>query len=292
MSSQRPFDLKKLDFEAIRLAKRRKLLLYSLPVALIMIIICIKMLSVPILSSLSHVSYDKAQYKTSGQLLYPLYVANWIEPYKLPFNHGNALFKQGDYRAAEGRYREALKSVPEKHECSVRINLALSLEAQADVLMSNKSYDDAIVIYDDVKAVLYDGEDSCGVRFNDTSADEKTDKSKDDSNSEDSSQNGDEKDSSSSDSSKNSDAEQAKNVMNRTQEKSSTAKRQRNGDEANTDDSSNDDSSDTESTKEKLDQLEEKSQSAQRRRVEQNGYNQRRSTNYDNNDRSYKSKNW
>ena len=297
MSSQRPFDLKKLDFEAIRLARRRKLLLYSLPVASIAIVICLKMLSVPVLSSIAHLSYEKSQYKSSGQLLYPLYVANWLESYKLPFNHGNSLFKQGDYQAAEGRYREALKSVPKEQECSVRINLSLSLAAQADTLMSDKAYDNAIVLYDDMKAVLYDGEDSCGVQFNNTSIDSEENTAEDEepdsenSNSSDKSQQVDEDDSSSGDS-KDSDADRAKKIMNRAQEKSSAAKRQRNGDEASSNDANDDSQSDSESTKEKLEKLEEKSQNAQRKRVEQSDRSQRQSTDYGKNDRSYKSKNW
>jgi hypothetical protein len=55
--------------------------------------------------------------------------------------------------------------VPKTRECPVRINLALSIEAQADALASEKRYDQAIIRYDEANAVLHDGEDSCGVQF-------------------------------------------------------------------------------------------------------------------------------
>lgn len=309
MNSQRPFDLGKLDFDAIRLAKRRKLLRYSLPISVIAIIICVKLLSVPVLSFVAHNSYKNSQHKSATQWLLPLYVANWIEPYKLPFNHGNALFKQGDYQAAEGRYREALERVPEQQECSVRINLALSIEAQADTLIANKSYDDAILRYDDMKAVLYDGEDSCGVQFNETSVerddgkgDEKSDeKSNDKSGDKDGDNDGDKDGDSDSGEkegdkdakdSKEGDADRAKKIMKRAQEKSSSAKRQRNGDEADGDGNSQDDAkNDNSSTQEKLDKLEQQSRNAQKERSKRSADRQSYDD-YEKNDRSYDSKNW
>ena len=38
----------------------------------------------------------------------------------------------------KGKFRQALESVPEAKECDVRINLALSIEQQADRLLSEK----------------------------------------------------------------------------------------------------------------------------------------------------------
>jgi hypothetical protein len=255
------------------------------------------------LSSLAHNSYKNSQYKSATQWLLPLYVANWIEPYKLPFNHGNALFKQGDFQAAEGRYREALERVPEQHECTVRINLALSIEAQADVLIANKSYDDAILRYDDTKAVLYDGEDSCGVQFNETSverqdgkgdekSDEQSDKKKDGDSSDGDGKESDKEGDNSSENGKESNADRAKKIMERAQEKSSSAKRQRNGDEA---DANNGDKSDAQndnsSTQEKLDKLEQQSRNAQKERSKRSADRQSYGD-YEKNTRAYDSKNW
>ena len=270
MNRQRPFDLKKLDFDAIRLARRRKLLLYSLPITSVVIVICLKILSVPILSSVAHLSYEGSRHSSASQWLLPLYVANWIEPYKLPFNHGNTLFKQGDYQAAEGRYRQALERVPEKQECSVRINLALSIEAQADALMAKKSYDSAIILYDDMKAVLYDGEDSCGVQFNETLID--TEDSSDDKKYDDS------------------DSGQAKKLMKRAQEKSNSAKRLRNNDTP-TSDSNESKLANDGSIEERLEKLEQQSLQSQVERAKSKEQEQRRDD-IDNDDRSYGSKNW
>ena len=267
MNPQRPFDLKKLDFETARLAKRRKLLLFSLPITFVIMIVCLKLLSVPLLSSVAHNSYKSSQYDSANQWLFPLYIANWMEPYKLLFNHGNALYKQGDYQAAEGRYREALETVPEKQECSVRINLALSIEAQADALIAKKSYDNAVILYDDMKAVLYDGEDSCGVRFNEVSA---TDE---DSNGDDSSDSG-----------------QSEKLMKRAQEKSNSAKRLRNNDGPSTD-SNSDNTVDNGSVEERLEKLEQKSQQFQIDRAKEKEEYQR-GDDIEKDDKSYGSKSW
>ena len=59
--NRRPFDLAKLDFEGIRLRKRKKLFLFSsLPVGVVMLI-TIKMLSLPILSGVAHMNYGQSQ---------------------------------------------------------------------------------------------------------------------------------------------------------------------------------------------------------------------------------------
>ena len=54
MKNNRPFDLKKLDFEKIRQGKRRKLLRYSFPVCAVILLIAIKLTSFPLLSLAAH----------------------------------------------------------------------------------------------------------------------------------------------------------------------------------------------------------------------------------------------
>lgn len=164
-NSNRPFDLGKLDFEGIRKRRRKKLLLFSLPVCIIVGLVAIKMLSIPILSSVAHGQYKNKQYDATVGWMAPLNLVNIFEPYIVSYNQGNAFYKKGDFVKAEERYRKALEMVPAKHECSVRINLSLSIEAQADRLVNDKKYDEAIVRYDEIKAILRDGEDSCSVKL-------------------------------------------------------------------------------------------------------------------------------
>ena len=127
-------------------------------------LITIKMLSLPVLSGFAHMNYGQSQNDSAISWLQPLTWANWMEPYKVYFNQG-MLISNLEIWSIRRKFRQALESVPEVKECDVRINLALSIEQQADRLLSEKKYDAAILKYDDAKAVLYDGEDSCNVRF-------------------------------------------------------------------------------------------------------------------------------
>lgn len=165
MKNNRPFDLKKLDFEKIRREKRRKLLRYSFPACAVILLVAIKLTSFPLLSLAAHAAYKNGDNSQASFRLSPVYAVNLFESYKVFFNDGNALFKQARYDSAEKQFRQALQKAPKMRECPVRINLSLSIEAQADTLASEKYYDQAIIRYDEANAVLHDGEDSCGVQF-------------------------------------------------------------------------------------------------------------------------------
>ncbi|MBQ7707851.1 MAG: tetratricopeptide repeat protein [Lachnospiraceae bacterium] len=54
--------------------------------------------------------------------------ANFYEPYIAHYNRGNIFYKNGNYDEAIKEYNNALKChVPDRKECSIRINLALSI---------------------------------------------------------------------------------------------------------------------------------------------------------------------
>lgn len=159
----RPFDLSKLDFEGRRYRRRRRLLLWSLPVAIPAALLSLKILSIPLLSSIAHSNYVQGRYDASLQALAPLYFGNWMESYKLPFNSGVALYRKAAYQDAEASFRKSLETAPKQLECHVRINLALSIEAQADALRGQRDYDKAIIKYGEMKSVIVDGEEACGI---------------------------------------------------------------------------------------------------------------------------------
>ncbi|MGB2787318.1 MAG: tetratricopeptide repeat protein [Candidatus Saccharimonadaceae bacterium] len=166
MIQKRLLDLSKLDFEKNRLAKRRKLLLFSLPIVVIALLFSLKFLSIAVCAGFSADSFKKGQYTASSDWLNPLLFLNVFEPYKVHHNKGNALYKLGKFEEAEAQYRRALETVPVDGECAVRVNLALSLEAQADTKASNKDFDAAVILYDKVKAVINDSQQNCNVQLN------------------------------------------------------------------------------------------------------------------------------
>lgn len=279
MNSQRPFDLSKLDFDGIRLRKRKKLLLWSLPVSLMLLVIAIKLISVPIISSVAKSNFLNKRYYESTQILEPLYAGNWLEPYKLYYNQANGFYMSAMYIEAELGYREALKTVPREFECYVRVNLALSIEAQADVYFQEKKLDESILRYDEAKAVLRDGQDSCGVQFDNTSSEPKEYKPN----------------SADKDGRDNLSREDnpliAQSVMHRVVQKSDLAKQQRNSDDLSESQDLSESGETAETIQEKINKLEQKAMDSQR--VKRRSVDSARAySDYDKNERSYDNKNW
>lgn len=278
MNPTRPFDLDRLNFDKHRLAKRRKLLLVSLIPCLVIGVVALKLISLSALATIAHSSYQSGDYDRTANTLSPLRTGNWFEPYLVHFDQANARYKQGDYQQAEESYRRALETVPEERECDVRINLALSIIGQADALLAQKSYDQAIVRYDDAKAVVYDGQHSCGVQFNDQSS--SADQPKDGSDGA-----GDEDGDS-----RAKNAADARSLEKDIQSKSDTAKRMRNGDKTDVSDQSQT-QADTSSTQSKIDRLERQAADAQQKRA-QAQQTSRDLQNYDKQQPKYDEKNW
>lgn len=290
MNPQRPFDLGKLNFDAIRLRRRKRLLLYSAPLCLIALAISLKFIGIAAFSGFAHANYQHNQFNAAANWLQPLHVANWFESYKAPFNHGNILFKKGDFHEAEEMYRKALETVPTEHECSVRINLALTLERLGDAAVQEKKLDDAILHYDQVKAVLRDGRDSCGVTIEESQMKHRGGK-KDADKQDKGQQSGDAQDESSQGES-GSNSETARKIQSRVGDKSDKAKRARNNDSQDSQQTSEESSTDTKSTEDKVKELEERSNSAQQERAKSQR-RQRGNANYEKNRKyRYDRKTW
>ncbi|MEO8863164.1 MAG: tetratricopeptide repeat protein, partial [Candidatus Saccharimonadales bacterium] len=233
--NNQPFDLNKMDFDTIRLKRRRRLLLRSLPFTVIALIIGIKLVSLSALTSWGIKAYSTKDYSASASRLKPLLFINRMERYKAPFNEGTALLQAGKYQEAQKQLEESLKYVPDKKECTVRINLAISLEMQADLLAGNQKYDQAIIVYDQAKAVIAQG--SCARKVDKKQTDsDKPDKPQDQETGGDKSGNKpnskDPQDAKGNQSGSKSDSQKAQDTSNRIDDKSAKAKLDRNGDKS------------------------------------------------------------
>jgi tetratricopeptide (TPR) repeat protein len=90
---------------------------------------------------------------------------NWIEAYIAYYDAGTAYIKSGDNEKAEVELRESISHNPPKDKiCQVRVNLAYSLEMQADAAKNNGKYDDALIKYSQSEGILY--EDNCANKQN------------------------------------------------------------------------------------------------------------------------------
>lgn len=159
----RPFDLAKLDFEKIRLRRRKRLLLFTSPLIIIACVVGIKWVSLSLFTTLSNDASKRGDYDSAISWLQPLTLANFIKPYIVYYNIGTAEFQKSDYDSAEKSFRRSLELRPGNDECSVRLNLSLTLEKQADLLVEADDIDNAIVKYDETKAVVLDSQTPCEV---------------------------------------------------------------------------------------------------------------------------------
>jgi hypothetical protein len=155
-----PYDLSKLTPDKTRLARRKKLLKQTM-VASIVIFIGGFLLTMPnAITGKALKSYFKNDFNGAARTLRILTFPNMIESYKLHLNTGDSHYQLGKFKEAESQFRAAQELAPSKYYCQMTINLALSIEAQADALASEKKYDEAIVRYDEVKTLATDGK--CG----------------------------------------------------------------------------------------------------------------------------------
>lgn len=150
------YDLSLMDVDGRRLRRRKRWLLFSLLPMLIVFCVALKLITPSISTHFLKSAYDGGGYEAAnfwGQL--SLFV-NIFEPYIAYYNDGTVSLAQGEFATAEEKFDLALQArPPEERRCVVRVNLSLSIELRADTLAVPKKYDEAIVLYDRAKAVLY-----------------------------------------------------------------------------------------------------------------------------------------
>ncbi len=83
---------------------------------------------------------------------------NWFESWIAPFDEGASHHADGSYDDAIAAYEKALESVPEREECTVRINLALAHEGVGDRQQAEQDLDGAIASWQEGIDVLAAGE--------------------------------------------------------------------------------------------------------------------------------------
>lgn len=134
--------------KATRLLLRRRMLLFSLPFVLLLFLLAGKFLSVSIASTQLTAAFAKADADGVHAAAGILKIANFVEPYKAWFNDGDGYLLQGDFDSAKGQFEEALRLVPEKESCKVRVNLVLTLEKLGDAKRAAGDQSGAKALYD------------------------------------------------------------------------------------------------------------------------------------------------
>jgi hypothetical protein len=136
--------------EQYRRRLRRRLFLWSAPVVLVVLLVALKLLSLPLFAALTQHAYDGRAYERAASLSEPLGVANLVEPWVHHFDRGTAYAQVGVLDVARDEFLAALDLAPEGDEtvsCVIRTDLVLVIEAQGDAALLELRYADAEQLY-------------------------------------------------------------------------------------------------------------------------------------------------
>jgi hypothetical protein len=136
-----------IDFEARRKARRKKMFLIGALPSLLVLLVTLKLLSVPILSGIGLNYYRQGNGPAAVTSYGLLEFANFRETYKVFFNKGTSLIIAGEHEQAQVVFEDILPYVDQDLNCPVRVNLAIAVERQADQKRTAKQYDEAITLY-------------------------------------------------------------------------------------------------------------------------------------------------
>jgi hypothetical protein len=115
------------------LALRRRLLLFSAPVMLVVLIAAVKMISVVVAGNSAVTAFADGDSEALARDSSTLNAINVIEPARAPFAAGTLAVLQGRLADADARFSEALALTDAGQRCPVLVNLELVRERQADV---------------------------------------------------------------------------------------------------------------------------------------------------------------
>lgn len=121
---------------AARLRLRRRLLVFSAPVALLLIVSAIKMISVVAAGDSAVSDFARGDASALRADVSTLDMVNVIEPAKAPFAAGAAAVLDGRLGDADTKFSAALARTDAPQSCPVRVNLELVREAQGDVAVT------------------------------------------------------------------------------------------------------------------------------------------------------------
>jgi hypothetical protein len=149
---------------AYRKKFRRKLFVWSLLPVVVVILLALKLLSMPAFAALSQATYGAKQYDRSVAASDGLGVANLFEPWVRHFDRGAALAQIGVLVDARSQLENALALVPEKHvaaACMIRTDLSLVVEQQGDSAVLDGTYDKASAFYQHALALIKAAPEGC-----------------------------------------------------------------------------------------------------------------------------------
>ncbi|MGV0836609.1 hypothetical protein [Mycolicibacterium thermoresistibile] len=144
-----------------RLRLRRRLLLYSAPVAALVLLIAIKLISVVIAGNSAATNFADGDADGLRRNVATLQIANVIEPTKASFAAGALAVLDGRLEEADARFTEVLARTAPTESCPVRVNLELVRERQGDHAAWAGRPDDARERYTSALGIIDDAPPGC-----------------------------------------------------------------------------------------------------------------------------------
>lgn len=111
---------------------RRRLLVYSAPVALILVVAIVKLLSVVVAGDAATAAYTERDSNGLRRAVDTLAVFNVIEPEKAPFAAGALAVLDNRLAEADREFSASLARTESAESCAVRVNLELVRETLGD----------------------------------------------------------------------------------------------------------------------------------------------------------------
>ncbi len=154
------------ESEAARLARlrlRRRLVLWSLPAVVVLLLLAVKLCSVVVLGEQARTAFTAGDATGVEDAAGRLGVANVVEPFKAPFALGDARALAGDLDGARSAFEVALGLAPRDgiEACQIRVNLVLTLEQLGDAAKASSGLPAAKTYYDRVQAVVAEAPPGC-----------------------------------------------------------------------------------------------------------------------------------
>jgi tetratricopeptide (TPR) repeat protein len=142
--------------------RRRRLVLWSLPVVLLALAASVKLASLSLTAQDAITASETARFDESIEASDALMTLNWFEPWIAYYDRGTASARSQSFNDATDDLSTALELAPPERSCEVRVNLALAWEQLGDIYAEAGYLRGASLIYDTALAVIRGGEqDGC-----------------------------------------------------------------------------------------------------------------------------------
>lgn len=146
---------------AVLRRRRRRLMLWAIPVALLTLLVALKLISMVMVGNRTVQSYASGDYETALNSAQQQKFLNVIEQWKAPYNTGTVYLQLGLNPEARAELETALGLASGADQCPIRSNLAIAIERIGDAAAEAQDAAAATQAYQEALAVLEQAPPEC-----------------------------------------------------------------------------------------------------------------------------------